>query len=317
MGHKNEPDRYVGIDVAKSQVSVHVRPDGIAFTCQTDAQGLATLLAQLGALAPKLIVLEASGGYEAVVAASLAQAGLPVAVVNPRQTRKFAGAIGRLAKSDSIDAADIAHFADAIRPKPRPLPDEQTVQLRALLARRHQLVVMAGAEQQRHDRAETTLARRSCAAMLRSLKAEIARIERGIDKLITASPIFCAKQDLLKSIPGVGDVVARTLIAELPELGTIDRHKVAALVGLAPMNRDSGRMRGERHIKGGRPQIRAPLFAACLAVIQHNPPLRAFYRRLVEAGKPKRLALIAVMRKLVCIANAILRTRQPWAYAQS
>jgi transposase len=176
---------------------------------------------------------------------------------------------------------------------------------------------MAGAEQQRHDRAETTLARRSCAAMLRSLKAEIARIERGIDKLITASPIFCAKQDLLKSIPGVGDVVARTLIAELPELGTIDRHKVAALVGLAPMNRDSGTMRGERHIKGGRPQIRAPLFAACLAVIQHNPPLRAFYRRLVQAGKPKRLALVAVMRKLVCIANAILRTRQPWAYAQS
>jgi transposase len=191
------------------------------------------------------------------------------------------------------------------------------VQLRALLARRHQLVVMAGAEQQRHDRAETALARRSCAAMLRSLKAEIARIERAIDQLITTSPIFCAKQDLLKTIPGVGDIVARTLIAELPELGTVDRHKIAALVGLAPINRDSGKMRGQRHIKGGRPQVRAPLFVACLSVIQHNPPLRRFYQRLVQAGKPKRLALVAAMRKLVCIANAILRTQMPWAHAQS
>jgi len=317
MDNGSEPHRYVGIDVAKSHVSVYVRPDGMAFTCKTDAQGLAELTARLRAPAPKLIVLEASGGYEAVVAASLAEVGLPIAVVNPRQTRRFAGALGRLAKSDSIDAADIAHFAEAIRPEPRPLPDEQTVELRALLARRHQLVVMAGAEQQRHDRAETVLARRSCAAMLRSLRTEIARIERAIDKLITASPIFCAKQDLLKTIPGVGDVVARTLIAELPELGTVDRHKIAALVGLAPMNRDSGRMRGERHIKGGRPQIRAPLFAACLSVIQHNPPLRRFYLRLVQAAKPKRLAIIAVMRKLVCIANSMLRTQTPWAHAQS
>lgn len=317
MDSKIEANRYVGIDVAKGQVAVHVRPDKISFTCKTDAQGLPDLVARLRSLSPQLIVLEATGGYEAVVAAALVAAGLAVAVVNPRQTRKFAGALGRLAKSDTIDAADIAHFAEAIRPEPRPMPDEQTVQLRALLARRHQLVVMAGAEQQRHDRAESSLARRSCAAVLRSLKAEIIRIERAIDKLITASPIFWAKQDLLKTIPGVGDVVARTFIAELPELGTVDRHKIAALVGLAPMNRDSGSSRGERHIKGGRPQIRSPLFAACLSVIQHNRPLRAFYLRLVQAGKPKRLALVAVMRKLVCIANAILRTKQPWAQAQS
>jgi transposase len=317
MDRRIEPDRYVGIDVAKGQVTVHVRPDTTTFSCRTDAQGLADLLTRLRPLMPKLIVLEATGGYEATVAATLTAADLPVAVVNPRQTRKFAGALGRLAKSDAIDAADIAHFAEAIRPQPRPLPDEQTIRLRALLARRHQLVVMAGAEQQRHDRAETALARRSCAAMLRSLRVEIARIEHAIDKLITASPIFCAKQDLLKTIPGVGDVVARTFIAELPELGAVDRHKIAALVGLAPMNRDSGRMRGERHIKGGRPQIRSPLFAACLAVIQHNPPLRGFYQRLVAAGKAKRLALVAVMRKLVCIANAILRTQHPWAHAQS
>jgi len=317
MDNKTEPDRYVGIDVAKGHVAVHVRPDGIAFNCKTDPPGLRGLLARLQPLEPTLIVMEATGGYEAVVAATLAEAGLRVAVVNPRQTRKFAGALGRLAKTDTIDAADIAHFAEAIHPEPRPMPDEQTTQLRALLARRHQLVVMAGAEQQRHDRAETPLARRSCAAMLRSLKAEITRIERAIDTLITASPIFCAKQDLLKSIPGVGDIVARTFIAELPELGTVDRHKIAALVGLAPMNRDSGRQRGERHIKGGRPQIRAPLFVACLSVIQHNLPLRRFYQRLVNAGKPRRLALVAVMRKLVCIANAILRTQQPWAHAET
>lgn len=317
MDNRTEPDRYVGIDVAKGTVTVHVRPDAIAFSCRTDAPGLAELLGRLQPLKPTLIVLEATGGYEAVVAATLAEAALPVAVVNPRQTRQFAGAIGRLAKTDTIDAASIAHFAEAIRPEPRSVPDGQTMQLRALLARRHQLVVMAGAEQQRHDRADTTQTRRSCAAMLRSLKTEIARIERAIDRLITASPIFCAKQNLLKTIPGIGDVVARIFIAELPELGTVDRHKIAALVGVAPINRDSGRMRGERHIRGGRPQIRSPLFAACLSVIQHNPPLRDFYQRLVRAGKPRRLAIVAVMRKLVCLANAILRTQQPWANAQA
>ena len=317
MDRKTNADRYVGVDVAKGHVSVHVRPDTIAFHCNTDAPGLTELVARLQPLKPALIVLEATGGYEAVVAATLAEAALPVAVVNPRQTRKFAGALGRLAKTDTIDAAVIAHFAEAIRPQPRPMPDEQTVQLRALLARRHQLVVMAGAEQQRHDRAEAALARRSCAAMLRSLGTEITRIERAIDQLITASPIFCAKQDLLKTIPGVGDIVARIFIAELPELGTVDRHKIAALVGLAPINRDSGKARGERHIQGGRPQIRSPLFAASLSVIQHNPPLRDFYRRLVKAGKPKRLALVAVMRKLVCIANAIWRSQQPWAHAHN
>ncbi len=312
MEHNAEPDRYVGIDVAKDQVAVHVRPDALAFTCTTDRSGLASLVRRLQPLQPRLVVLEATGGYEGVVAATLAEAGLAVAIVNPRQTRRFAGAVGRLAKTDSIDAAIIAHFAEAIRPEPRAMADQQTAQLRALLGRRQQLVVMIGAEQQRHDRAESTLTRRSCADMLRSLKAELARIERAIDTLITASPIFCAKQDLLQTIPGVGDVIARTFIAELPELGDVDRHKIAALVGLAPLNKDSGRSRGQRHIRGGRSQVRAPLFIACLAVVRHNPPLRDFYQRLLTAGKPKRLALVAVMRKLVCIANAILRTQQPW-----
>jgi transposase len=252
MDHHSEPVRFVGIDVAKRHVTVHVRPDAITFSCTTDTQGLADRLTRLQPLEPTLIVLEATGGYEAIVAATLAQAGLPVAVVNPRQTRKFAGAIGRLAKTDTIDAADIAHFAEAIRPTPRPMPDQQTVQLRALLARRHQLVVMAGAEQQRHDRADNPLTRRSCAAMLRSLKAEITRIERAIDTLITASPIFCAKQDLLKTIPGVGDIVARIFIAELPELGAVDRHKIAALVGLAPMNQPRQRPDARRAKYQGR-----------------------------------------------------------------
>lgn len=205
MDSNTTPDRYVGIDVAKVQVVVHVRPDAVAFTCRTDTAGLAELVKRLRPLQPKLIVLEASGGYEAVVAATLAEAGLPVAIVNPRQTRSFAKAVGRLAKTDRIDAADIAHFAEAIRPRARPLPDQQTTELRALLARRHQLVVMAAAEQQRHDRADTAALRRSCAIMLRGLRAEIRRIEQAIDKLIAASPIFRAKQDLLTTIPGVGD----------------------------------------------------------------------------------------------------------------
>jgi len=317
MESKTPPDRYVGIDVAKHQVAVHLRPDGVSFTCGTDPAGLKALVTRLQPLQPKLIVLEATGGYETIVAAALADAGLPVAVVNPRQTRQFAAALGRLAKTDKIDAAAIAHFAEAIHPEPRALPDAQTVELRALLARRHQLVVMAAAEQQRQDHAENVLTRRSCRTMLRSLRAELARIEKAIDKLIAASPVFRAKQDLLKSIPGIGDVVARTFLAELPELGSVDRHKIAALVGLAPVNRDSGRQRGQRHIKGGRSQVRAPLFVACLAVIRHNKPLSAFYQRLVRAGKPKRVALIAVMRKLVCIANAMLRSQLPWQTGQA
>lgn len=308
---------FVGIDVSKDQLEVHVRPDGISFACRNDEVGLAALLARLREKKPALVVVEATGGFERLVVASLAEADQPIAVVNPSQVRKFAGAIGRLAKTDRIDAAVIAHFADAIRPTPRPLPDTQTIQLRALLSRRHQLVVMMGTEQQRQDKAEDPLTRRSCVAMLRSLKSELERIERAIDKLITASPIFCAKQDLLKSIPGIGDIVARTFIAELPELGTVDRHRIAALVGLAPVNHDSGRYRGQRHIKGGRSQVRRPLFVACLSVVQHNRMLRTFYDRLLRAGKPKRLALIAVMRKILVIANAILRDQKPWLEAKA
>ena len=310
-------DRFVGIDVSKGRVDIHVRPDATAFVCATDPDGLADLVARLTPLQPKLVTMEASGGYEGVVAAALAEAGLPVAIVNPRQVRKFAGAIGRLAKTDVIDAGVIAHFADAIRPEAKPMPDALSRRLRELLARRRQLVVMINAEKQRLAKAADKLALRSFKTILRSLQAERERIDRAIDTLIEESPVFCAKQDLLKSVPGIGDVVARTLIVELPELGTVDRHQIAALAGVAPMNRDSGSYRGKRRIQGGRVEVRAPLYMACLTAIRFNPPLRAFYRRLRDAGKPGRVALVAVMRKLLVTLNAILRDNAQWANAQS
>ena len=317
MDVESKAERFVGIDVSKARVDVHVRPDGTGFGCATDPEGLSALVGQLQPLSPCLVVLEASGGYEGVVAAALAEAGLPVAIVNPRQVRKFAGAIGRLAKTDAIDAAVIAHFAQAVRPAARPLPDDLAVRLAELMARRRQLVVMINAEKQRLAKARDRIAQRSFKALLKSLEAERARIDKAIDKLIEASPVWCAQQDLLKSVPGIGEVVARTLIAELPELGRVDRHQIAALAGVAPMNRDSGRYRGKRKIQGGRVKVQAPLYMACLVAIQHNPALKSFYRRLRDAGKPARLALVAAMRKLLTILNAMLRDRKPWAQGQT
>jgi transposase len=310
-------DRFVGIDVSKSWVDVHVRPAGSAFRCPIDSEGLAELARRLRPLAPRLIVMEASGGYEGLVAVSLAEAGLPVAIVNPRQVRKFAEALGQLAKTDAIDARVIAHFAEAIRPPSRPIPDPMMSQMQELLARRRQLIVMINAEKQRLARAESAITQRSHKAMLRNLEGERARIDRAIDKLVQHSPLWCRKLDLLTSVPGVGDVVARTLLAELPELGSVDRHQIAALAGVAPFSRDSGRKRGKRFIRAGRVQVRAPVYMACLVAIRHNPPLKAFYRRLRDAGKPARLALVAVMRKLLTILNAILRDNRPWAAAHS
>jgi transposase len=310
--------RFVGIDISKGRVDVHVRPDATAFACTTDPDGLAELVNRLKPLQPKLIAMEASGGYEGVVAAALAEASLPVAIVNPRQVRKFAGALGRLAKTDAIDAGVIAHFADAVRPDAKPMPDALSLRLRELLGRRRQLVVMINAEKQRLGKAADKLAQRSFKTILRSLEAEQRRIDRALDKLIEESPVFCARQDLLKSVPGIGNVVARTLIVELPELGTVDRHQIAALAGVAPMNRDSGSFRGKRRIQGGRVEVRAPLYMACLVAIRHNPSMRTFYRRLRAAGKPARLALVAVMRKLLITLNAILRDKKRWAHdAQS
>jgi transposase len=317
MDKEATPDRYVGIDVGKDRVEVHIRPDAIAFGCDTDAKGLEYLVTRLKPFAPKVVTLEATGGYEAIIVATLSNAGLPIAIVNPRQTRQFAGALGRLAKTDRIDASVIAHFAEMAKLEGKPPADAQLTELRALLARRSQLVEMVKAERQRAARAESQLARRSCEKIVRQLAAEIARVERAIGRLIDASPLFQGKEALLKTIPGVGDVVARTFIAELPELGSVDRHEIAALVGVAPINHDSGQWRGRRMIKGGRPQVRAPLFVACLSVIRYNKPLSAFYQRLVAGGKVKKLAIVAVMRKLVVIANAMMKHGRPWSEASA
>jgi transposase len=317
MESKCAAERFIGVDVSKSWVDVHVRPDGTALRCDTDGDGLAELVRRLTPLAPALVVMEASGGYESIVAVTLAEAGLSVAIVNPRQVRRFAEAVGRLAKTDAIDAAVIAHFAQAVRPPVRPLPDASIAQLQELLGRRRQLVVMVNAERQRLARAESAVTQRSHKAMLRSLEGERERIDRAIDKLVKASPMWCAKLDLLTSVPGIGDIVARTLLAELPELGCVDRHQIAALAGVAPFSRDSGRRKGKRFIRAGRVQVRAPLYMACLVAIRHNSQRRAFYQRLRHIGKPAKLAIVAVMRKLLTILNAMVRDNKPWSMVEA
>ena len=307
-----ETSYHVGIDVAKDSVEVHVRPSGEAFRCATDTGGLRELVSRLKPVSPKIIVMEATGGYDAVVAAALDEADLPLAIVNPRQVRKFAEGIGHLAKTDTIDAAVIARFAEAAEIAPRPVPAPDQVELRALLARRHQLVEMMVAERQREARAANKLIRRSHAAMTRQLKAEITRVEKAIGQIVDGSPLFRGKEDLLRGIPGVGPIVARTLIAEMPELGAVNRHEIAALAGLAPYSRDTGKFRGKRWIRAGRPRVRALLYLAAMAAVRGDGPLASFYRRLVDAGKEKSVALIATMRRMLVIANAMMRTGQPW-----
>ena len=261
------------------------------------------------------MVLEATGGFELTVAAALAGAGLPLAVVNPRQVRDFARATGRLAKTDALDAEAIARFAEAIRPEPRPLAGEDAQALSELVARRRQLVEMIGMEKNRARQARARRVKKSLAATLKVLEAQLAALDRDIDGAVRGSPAWRDADDLLTSVPGVGDVTARTLIAELPELGQLDRRRIAALVGVAPVNRDSGQWRGHRAIAGGRVGVRNTLFMATLSAIRWNPVIRGHYLRLVEAGRPKKLAIIACLRHLLTILNAILRTKTPWQNA--
>jgi transposase len=263
-----------------------------------------------------LIVLEASGGYERPAAVALIDRGLRVAVVNPRQTRKFAAALGRLAKTDRIDAAVLAHFAEAIRPAARAVTNDALDRLQKLLARRRQLVVMRNAEKQRLGKATDPITQRSLKAMITSLDKQLGVIDKAIGRLIEADPALAEKLERLKTVPGIGDVSARTLLAELPELGLASRHEIAALSGVAPISRDSGRYRGRRKIQGGRVEVRAPLYMATLVAIRHNPVIRPFYRRLREAGKPAKVALVACMRKLLTMLNAMLRDRRSWAPAE-
>ncbi len=304
----------VGIDVSKDRLDVFVRPSGEAFTVDRSPSGLGVLVERLAAIKPRRIALEATGGYETVVTAALAAAGLPVVVVNPAQVRSFAKALGKRAKTDPIDAAVIAHFAEAIKPEIRPLPDEKTQMLADLVQRRRQIIGMIGAENQRLKRAPDR-SKRSILRLLKALEKELASVNADIDDAVRSLPVWQATQELLTSVPGIGDTIARTLIAELPELGTLGRKQIAALVGLAPFTRQSGKWKGRSMIAGGRAAVRAAIFMGAMAARRHNPVLRAFFLKLVAAGKLKIVALIAVARKLLTTLNAMLRDKKQWQIA--
>jgi transposase len=306
---------FVGIDVSKDRLDVHMRPGGEAFAVSRDGKGLEQLVERLQALAPTLVAVEATGGFETIVAAAVAGAGLPLAIVNPAQIRHFAQAVGKRAKTDPIDAGVIAHFAEAVRPTPRALPDEAARLLAELVGRRRQIIEMMVAERQRDKRATNIRVRKSLARHIAVLERELSQIDQDIDTLVRGSPVWRAKEDLLASVPGIGQTLARTLLAELPELGTLGRREIASLAGLAPYTRQSGRWRGKSMIAGGRSTVRAATFMAALVASRHNPLLKVFYQHLLAAGKPKMVALIAVARKLLTTLNAILRDNRPWQNA--
>ena len=306
---------FVGFVVSKDRLDVHVRPSSQTLTAARDSTGLQQLVGSLRKLAPALIVLEATGGFEITVAAALASAGLPLAVVNPRQIRDFARATGRLAKTDALDAQVIALFAERIRPEPRPLADADSQNLAELIARRRQVVEMIGMETNRLYQVRNARVQRMLRTTVNTLTAQLAELDRDIDDTIKRSPVWRAADNLLTSVPGIGDVTAHTLIADLPELGQLDRRRLAALVGVAPINRDSGQMRGKRTIAGGRSDVRNALYMATLSAIRWNPIISQHYKSLVERGRPKKVALVACMRRLLGILNAIMRTNTPWQCA--
>lgn len=306
---------YVGIDVSKDQLDVHLSPAGERWSVLRNAAGLDALTERLAAARPAMIALEATGGYETVVAAALAAAGLPVAVVNPAQVRHFAQAMGKRAKTDPLDAAMIARFAEATKPPARPLADEETCLLADLVARRRQIIAMIVAERQRLSRAGAKRLKKSIERLLKALQKELSDLDLAIGEAVRTSPVWRAKEELLGSIPGIGPAVARTLIAELPELGQLTRRQIAALAGLAPWTRQSGQWRGKSMIGGGRASVRSALYMAALVASRHNPVLSTFYQRLVVAGKARKVAILAVARKLLTIANAILRDKTTWQTA--
>jgi transposase len=305
------PQIFVGIDVAKAQLDIALRPTGERWAVPNEDASIATLVTQLQAVCPVLIVLEATGGFQRAVVAALAAAALPVVVVNPRQARDFAKATGQLAKTDVLDARALAHFAEAVRPTPRPLPDAQTDDLRALLARRRQLVAMRTAETNRLGSAPPRV-QVDLQAHIAWLDQRLAALDDDLDSTLRASAVWRERETLYRSVPGIGPVCARTLVLDLPELGTLSRQRIAALVGVAPLNRDSGTLRGHRTIWGGRAHVRATLYMGTLVAVQHNPVLKAFYERLCLAGKVKKVALIACMRKLLTILNAMAKHQKPW-----
>ncbi len=305
--------RYVGIDVSKRRLDVCLMPDGQIFAVANDQEGIDSLLRRLEEIRPELVVLEASGRYERPAAAAIAAspAAIAIAVVNPRQARDFAKAIGRLAKTDRIDAEVLARFAGAVGPRPSVLPDEEASALQAILARRRQIIEMVVAENNRLQMAPEVLAKR-IGAHIRWLEKELARTDGDLDEAVEASATFKENEVLLRSVPGVGPVLARTLLAELPELGQLSPKRLSALVGVAPFNRDSGTLRGKREVWGGRAPVRAALYMGALVATRHNPLLKEFYERLLATGKPKKVALVACMRKLLSILNAMMRDRSIW-----
>jgi transposase len=301
---------WVGIDVAKTHLDVAIE-GGTHWRVATDEEGITCLVERLRALHPTLVVLEATGGYERGVTAAVAEAGIPVAVVNPRQVRDFAKATGVLAKTDALDAKLLAHFAATVQPEPRGLADAQAEELRDLLTRRRQVVGMLTAEKNRLKQA-TRLVRPRIKEHIAFLEAELDESNRDLDGLLQASPLWREMEDLLRSVPGIGQVTSTTLVAALPELGHLSRKEIAKLAGIAPLNRDSGRRRGHRMVWGGRAEVRAALYMATLVATRHNPVIRTRYQRLLAAGKPKKVALVACMRTLLVILNAMLKHHTPW-----
>lgn len=308
-------DIIVGIDVSKDRLDVHVIPSGDSFFVCNDHAGIDDLLTRLAGLGADVVALEATGGFENLAVAGLSGAGLALIVVNPAQVRAYANALGRRAKTDPIDAAVIAAFVAATRPQIRPLRDAETQVLSELVARRRQIVQMIAAEENRERMVLARQARKSIRRLLAALKRELESLDADLDDHIRKSPLWRVRETLLTSVPGVGPTTARTLLAEMPELGTLDRRQIASLAGLAPWTRQSGKWKGKSFIGGGRGKVRAVLFMAALVASRYNPVLKAFRDRLVESGKPKIVAIVATMRKLLTILNAIIRDEKPWQNA--
>ena len=302
---------FIGMDVARDRLEVATRPAGESWPIANDAAGIAELVVRLRDLGPALIVLEATGGLELPLLAALGSAGLPVVAVNPRQVRDFAKALGKLAKTDAIDAQVLAHFAEAVRPAVRPLPDAATQALAALVTRRRQLVEMLVAEDNRRRSAPVAI-RADIQAHIVWLRKRLKDLDQELGQVLRSTPLWREREDVLRSVPGIGPTVTATLLAELPELGTLGRKQIAALVGVAPLNRDSGTLRGKRSVWGGRATVRAALYMATLVATRHNPVIRALYARLLAAGKLKKVALTACMRKLLTLLNALVKHQTRW-----
>ena len=303
---------FVGIDISKDRLDVHVHPAGEAFVVARDGRGLEELVDRLRAIGPVLIGVEATGGFETIVAAALGGAGLPLVVLNPAQIRHFAQAVGKRAKTDPIDAEMIARFLEAVRPELRALPDEDQSLLAELVGRRRQVLEMLVAERQRAKRATKAPVRKAILRHIAVLEKELPELDKEIGTLVRGSPMWREKEDLLTSFKGIGKTLARALLADLPELGRLSRREIASLAGIAPFTRQSGRWRGKSMIAGGRTTVRSALFVAALVASRHNPVLKNFYARLLAAGKPKMVALIAVARKILTTLNAMIRDRSKW-----